>query len=176
MYHISKGIKGMYKGIQAYTVLCLKPALQYTIFEQVKAMVVAHRPDGRLKAAEAFMIGMVARTISTICIFPYIRAKVVLQTTKSSSSSSLTSNHNQQAGSNSNNNSNNSSSSISIPQMLREMYEKEGFASWFRGLGPELMRGVLSSALMLMIKDQIGFAVQAALAANQKKKKSLQRA
>jgi solute carrier family 25 (peroxisomal adenine nucleotide transporter), member 17 len=146
----------MYKGIQAYTVLCLKPALQYTVFEQVKAMVVAHRPDGRLKAAEAFVLGMVARTISTICIFPYIRAKVVLQTS--------TSNSNKQAGSN------NQSSSISIPQMLREMYEEEGFASWFRGLGPELTRGVLSSALMLMIKDQIGFAVQAALAANQKNK------
>jgi solute carrier family 25 (peroxisomal adenine nucleotide transporter), member 17 len=113
------------------------------------------------------MIGMVSRNISTICIFPYIRAKVVLQTTKttpSSSTSSTSSNHNKQTGCNSN------SSSISIPQMLREMYEKEGFASWFRGLGPELMRGVLSSALMLMIKDQIGFAVQAALAANQKKK------
>ncbi|KAI2507076.1 hypothetical protein MHU86_7345 [Fragilaria crotonensis] len=49
--------------------------------------------------------------------------------------------------------------------MLSE--KKEGLASWFQGLGPELTRGVLSSALMLMIKDQIGFAVQAAIAANQ---------
>ena len=131
----------MYKGIQAYTVLCLKPALQYTVFEQVKAAVVVNRPNGRLMAAEAFVLGMVARTISTICIFPYIRAKVMLQTSSKANSS--------------------------IPQMLTEMYQKEGLASWFQGLGPELTRGVLSSALMLMIKDQIGFAVQAAMAANQ---------
>lgn len=136
-----KGMKGMYKGIQAYTVLCLKPALQYTVFEQVKAAVVVNRPNGRLMAAEAFVLGMVARTVSTICIFPYIRAKVMLQTSSKANSS--------------------------IPQMLTEMYQKEGLASWFQGLGPELTRGVLSSALMLMIKDQIGFAVQAAIAANQ---------
>lgn len=85
-------------------------------------------------------MGMVARTVSTICIFPYIRAKVMLQTSAKANSS--------------------------IPQMLTEMYQKEGFASWFQGLGPELTRGVLSSAIMLMMKDQIGFAVQAAIASN----------
>jgi hypothetical protein len=134
----------MYKGIQAYTVLCLKPALQYTIFEQVKASVVAGRPQKRLNAAEAFILGMVARTISTIFIFPYIRAKVVLQTSKSTAGED-------------------GKPAISIPQMLGEMYKDGGFAAWFQGLGPELTRGVLSSALMLMIKEQIGQMVQSAL-------------
>ena len=141
----------MYKGIQAYSVLCLKPALQYTVFEQVKATVVANRgPGGRLLAAEAFVLGMVARTISTICIFPYIRAKVVLQTSSSSSTTS-------------------------IPQMLREMYAEGGLGAWFQGLGPELTRGVLSSALMLMIKEQIGQAVQSALTRNQPGKRAVVR-
>lgn len=132
----------MYKGIQAYTVLCLKPALQYTVFEQVKATVTANRPQKSLSAAEAFVLGMVARTISTVFIFPYIRAKVVLQTSKSSDDGSA---------------------AVSIPQMLGEMYKDGGFAAWFQGLVPELTRGVLSSALMLMIKEQIGQVVQSAL-------------
>jgi solute carrier family 25 (peroxisomal adenine nucleotide transporter), member 17 len=131
---------GMYKGIQAYTILCLKPALQYTIFEKVKATIVSHRRDGRLLAAEAFALGMVARTISTVFIYPFIRAKVVLQT----SSCDL--------------------KGKSIPQMLLDMYNVDGVSSWFQGLGPELARGVLSSALMLMIKDQIGFIVKKAIA------------
>ena len=43
--------------------------------------------------------------------------------------------------------------------MLRAMYTKGGLASWFQGLGPELTRGVLSSALMLMIKEQLSTVV-----------------
>lgn len=130
-------MKGMYKGIQAYTVLCLKPALQYTVFEQVKAMVVANRLPQKLYASEAFILGMIARTISTVCIFPYIRAKVVLQTR--------------------------TDRQVSIPQLLADMYSERGFASWFQGLGPELTRGVLSSALMLMIKEQLVSVVHGAL-------------
>jgi hypothetical protein len=127
----------MYKGIQAYTVLCLKPALQYTVFEQVKATVVANRKVKVLGAAEAFVLGMIARAISTVCIFPYLRAKVVLQAT---------------------------GRKISIPELLSEMAQQPGgIANWFQGLGPELTRGVLSAALMLMIKEQIGQVVQSAL-------------
>lgn len=137
----------MYKGIQAYTVLCLKPALQYTVFEQVKTAVIQDRANKSLNAAESFVLGMVARTISTIFIFPYLRAKVVLQTSKSSSSAD------------------GSGKKLSIPSMLADMYSEGGFASWFQGLGPELTRGVLSSALMLMIKEQIATMVQSALLA-----------
>ena len=124
----------MYKGIQAYVVLCFKPALQYTVFERVKASLVATRKNKTLSASESFLLGMMARTISTILIFPYLRAKVVLQTSTTSATSS-------------------------IPKMLRTMYENGGVASWYQGLGPELTRGVLSSAFMLMIKEQLSTLV-----------------
>ena len=124
----------MYKGVQAYVVLCFKPALQYTVFERVKAALVANRRNKTLSASESFLLGMVARTISTVLIFPYLRAKVVLQTSDSPTTTS-------------------------IPDMLRAMYTKGGLASWFQGLGPELTRGVLSSALMLMIKEQLSTVV-----------------
>jgi hypothetical protein len=41
-------------------------------------------------------------------------------------------------------------------------------AEWFQGLGPELTRGVLSAALMLMIKEQIVTLVDVALYGTQK--------
>lgn len=124
----------MYKGIQAYVVLCFKPALQYTVFERVKASLVANRKNKTLSASESFLLGMMARTISTILIFPYLRAKVVLQTSTTSATRS-------------------------IPQMLQTMYQNGGVASWYQGLGPELTRGVLSSAFMLMIKEQLSTLV-----------------
>jgi solute carrier family 25 (peroxisomal adenine nucleotide transporter), member 17 len=124
----------MYKGIQAYVVLCFKPALQYTVFERVKASLVANRKNKTLSASESFLLGMMARTISTILIFPYLRAKVVLQTSTTSATRS-------------------------IPQMLQTMYQNGGVASWYQGIGPELTRGVLSSAFMLMIKEQLSTLV-----------------
>lgn len=143
---LAAGPSKMYKGIQAYTVLCLKPALQYTIFEQVKTAVVAGRVKKTLGAAEAFLLGMVARAISTVVVFPYLRAKVMLQTAKNSAS----------AG----DDSSSQDKKTSILSLLGQMYQQGGLASWFQGLGPELTRGVMSAALMMMIKEKIGTIVK----------------
>ncbi|CAB9515515.1 Peroxisomal adenine nucleotide carrier 1 [Seminavis robusta] len=138
---LAAGPSKMYKGIQAYTVLCLKPALQYTIFEQVKGAVVAGRVQKTLSAVEAFLLGMMARAVATVVVFPYLRAKVMLQAASQSSTGD-------------------SSQKTSIPSMLATMYGQGGVASWFQGLGPELTRGVMSAALMMMIKEKIAIIVK----------------
>jgi len=157
---LQAGPSKMYKGIQAYTVLCLKPALQYTIFEQVKKAVTAARAKKTLSSAEAFLLGMVARTFATIAVFPYLRAKVLLQATKSSSdtSTSETGRDNEPA--------------ISIPSMLLKMYSQGGLKLWFQGLGPELTRGVFSAALMMMIKEQIGIIVKNMIVGHKEQKQN----
>lgn len=143
-----KGMAGMYKGIQAYTVLCLKPAIQYTVFEQVKAVVLAgRRSTGKnmrnesLSAAEAFFLGMVARTIATVLCFPYVRGKVMLQSTYAEGGAP-------QGG---------------IPGMVLQMFADGGLGEVFRGIGPELTRGVLSAALMMMAKEKIAVIVRTML-------------
>lgn len=143
-----RGLKGMYKGIQAYTVLCLKPSIQYTVFEQIKQIVLAGRrkKGGQrklqsLSAMEAFFLGMVARTIATILTFPYLRAKVLLQAQASNSNTTK----------------------VSIPEMLGNMYRTGGIESLYQGIGPELTRGVLSAALMMMAKEKISLLVRLAL-------------
>ena len=151
------GIRGMYKGIQAYTILCLKPAIQYTVFEQVKsAMLIrkrlaignqsnatARREAETLTAMEAFLLGMVARTIATIATYPYLRAKVVMQSQKVSEGDT-----NQKPN---------------ITSMIGKMYMSGGLQECFQGLGPELTRGVFSTALMMMMKEKIAFVVKNAL-------------
>lgn len=146
-----KGFSGMYKGIQAYTVLCLKPSIQYTVYEQVKKIILAGRSTNKnrgvskkkqeLSAVEAFLLGIVARTIATVAVFPYLRAKVMLQSQKG-------------GGKNTDN---------SIPLMLLKMYQAGGMKSLFQGLGPELTRGIFSAAFMLMVKEKITGIVSLAL-------------
>ena len=152
------GLRGMYKGIQAYTVLCLKPSIQYTVFEQVKEVMLARKRllrgassssrqrEETLTATEAFLLGMVARTVATVAVFPYLRAKVMLQSQKNNDSSA------------------NNGEKISIPSMILKMYADGGLSECFQGIGPELTRGVFSAALMLMCKEKIAFAVKKAMA------------
>ena len=146
-----KGMAGMYKGIQAYTVLCLKPAIQYTVFEQVKQIVLAGRRErssrgggkdsDSLGAAEAFFLGMVARTVATIICFPYVRGKVMLQSTYAEGGAPTG----------------------GIPGMVLDMFRDGGLGEVFRGIGPELTRGVLSAALMMMAKEKIAVIVRTML-------------
>jgi len=146
------GIRGMYKGIQAYTILCLKPAIQYTVFEQVKRIMMLKKSSKRghdantLTSLEAFLLGMVARTVATIVTFPYLRAKVVLQSQKSSNAHGDDEN-----------------SKPSIPSMIAKMYMTGGVEKCFQGIGPELTRGVFSAALMMMVKEKISYVVRKAL-------------
>ncbi|CAH0518907.1 unnamed protein product [Peronospora belbahrii] len=102
------GVGGLYKGFGAYFVLCLQPAIQYTVFERLKNVYLLKfkQASQALGALEVFVLGAIARSIATIVLFPYIRAK-------------------------------------------------EGPLALYRGLGPELARGALSSALMLMIKEKV---------------------
>jgi adenine nucleotide transporter 17 len=137
---------GMYKGLQAYTVLCFKPAIQYTVYEQVKhyylTLLSRNNPNqtSSLSSAQAFLLGLISRTISTVVVFPYIRAKVLLQQQPTSSSSNT------------------------IPTLMQNLVNEGGICSLFQGLGPELTRGVLSSALMMMVKEKISAIVCTALA------------
>jgi len=142
-----KGVSGMYKGIQAYTILCLKPSIQYTVFEQVKQIILLTRNKSHnvrkgsnqsLTALESFLLGMIARAIATIAVFPFIRAKVLLQ------SGSLKQSDGKQPD---------------VFAMLLDMCRDGGVANLFQGLGPELSRGVLSAALMMMVKEKIASLV-----------------
>jgi len=70
----------MYQGISAYLVLCLRPAIQYTVYEQVKRIWLRSSSHTSLSASAAFVLGMLSRTVATLLIFPCLRAKVLLQT------------------------------------------------------------------------------------------------
>jgi len=160
----TKGIGGFYKGIEAYTVLCLKPAIQYTVYEQVKQFVISARRanaaaatgnnstrttkdvvDESLNAAEAFFLGMFARVIATMLTYPYLRAKVMLQSTYGNAKVKPT-----------------------IPQMIAEQFASGGVWGLYQGIGPELTRGVFSAALMMMVKEKIGAMIRVLIDGNQR--------
>lgn len=108
----------MYKGIQAYYVLCFKPALQYTVFEQVKAIMLKGRKSKTLSAPEAFLLGMAARAVATLAVFPFVRAKVVMQSRMKEASQE------------------DDGKSESVIDLLKEIHETGGISALYQGLGP----------------------------------------
>jgi Mitochondrial carrier protein len=229
----AQGWRGLYHGASTYYVLCLKPAIQYTVFNQLKALVLAYKSAKTkaavlaLTAAEAFVLGAVARVVATVAVFPFLRVKVLMQTAKqpssssssavkasiasperartaaataaasppaaevdtaavvtasdssSSSSSSDASTESNDISSTSSSGSGNvseadssdvqhtttttatttssgTSSRNSTLAAVVAIAKSEGPAALFRGLGPELARGILSAALMLMVKERAG--------------------
>jgi hypothetical protein len=183
--------KSFYKGIQAYWILCFKPALQYTIFEQCKAWLVrlrqtrgGARSEGsqrsttvQLSAGEAFLLGMFSRMIATLVVFPFVRAKVRMQSLArgrghQQHQHSPTGTSNTEAASSPSPSSPSTSTDSSVDsctttttsptiwKLLAENYTNGGVKALYQGLGPELTRGVLSAALMMMVKERISGGVK----------------
>ena len=88
-------------------------------------------------------MGMFARVVATMLTYPYLRAKVMLQSTYKNAAVKPT-----------------------IPQMIAEQLSEGGVWNLYQGIGPELTRGVFSAALMLMVKERIGVMIRTLIDGN----------
>jgi solute carrier family 25 (peroxisomal adenine nucleotide transporter), member 17 len=177
--------RDLYKGISAYSLLCFKPALQYTVYEQAKSMVLQRRRQRQqhyrnssnstsstintsLSAAEAFALGMVARTIATVLVFPFLRAKVLMQTSSSTTASGSGSNKKGIPNAVQRSSEDDEMTKTTMSVVLYRQYQRAGLAGLYQGIGPELTRGIFSAALMLMIKERIAEMVRTFFAPGRK--------
>ena len=127
--------------------LCINPAITYTVFEQLKARWLARRRGGKrarsLSTAEAFWIGAFAKAVATVVTYPYIRAKVLLQKKRPAGGDG------------------DGYDAQTASGVLAQVLEKEGARGMYRGLRPQLIKGVTNAATMLVIKERITGAVRA---------------
>jgi hypothetical protein len=86
-----------------------------------------------LPSTQSFMLGAIATMIASSLTFPAARARAILQTQRLS-----------EAG-----------GKLRARDVLRTIIHSEGWAGLYKGLGPQLVKGVLSSALMLATKEKL---------------------
>ena len=74
----------LYSGVlSSYIILCWKPAIQYTIYESIQRIrKQRRRQEQRSNSSskswlESFVIAILARTIATILVYPYIRRRLL---------------------------------------------------------------------------------------------------
>ncbi|KAL7419357.1 hypothetical protein Q5752_006195 [Cryptotrichosporon argae] len=74
------GPTALWTGLRPGLVLTANPAITYGLFERGKRALLARRsPAAKLGVAEAFWLGVAAKTLATVVTYPYIFAKVRLQ-------------------------------------------------------------------------------------------------
>ncbi|KAF7288253.1 hypothetical protein HMN09_00485700 [Mycena chlorophos] len=148
-----EGIGAFWRGIGPALVLVINPILQYTVFEQLKNILIARRTN-KLRAAGAsaaivaaltsrdiFFLGALAKLVATSATYPYIVVKSRLQAGVKNAKykSSL--------------------------DGLTTILQAEGVAGLYKGMGSKLAQSVLTAAILFAAQARIYTMTKTALGA-----------
>jgi hypothetical protein len=133
-----------FDGLGISLLLTSNPAIQYTVFDQLKQNLLEKRnakanKDSSpvvLSAFMAFLLGAVSKSAATVITYPGIRCKVMIQAADDSKDPRKRMRK-------------------TIPGVIYAIWKKEGVVGFFKGLQAQILKTVLSSALLLMIKEKI---------------------
>ncbi|XP_064936008.1 peroxisomal adenine nucleotide carrier 1-like [Musa acuminata AAA Group] len=140
-----------YEGLGISLLLTANPAIQYTVFDQLKQRILRKQSSkvmpadtksspAVLSAFSAFVLGAISKSVATIVTYPAIRCKVMIQSADTEDES---------------NKDTQSKTPKTMVGALSSIWGKEGFPGVFKGLQAQILKTVLSSALLLMIKEKI---------------------
>ncbi|KAL0388637.1 UNVERIFIED_CONTAM: Peroxisomal adenine nucleotide carrier 1 [Sesamum radiatum] len=147
---LSEGTWGdAFDGLGVSLLLITNPSIQYTVFDQLKHRMLKgnmtkQREDvsspKALSAFSAFFLGAVSKCIATCLTYPAIRCKVMIQSAKSDEPEEGKPQP---------------KSHKTLSGTVHSIWEKEGILGFFKGLQAQMLKTVLTSALLLMIKEKI---------------------
>ena len=177
-----EGVTGLWLGIKPGLVLTVNPAITYGMFERIKSVLllaqekaatVAAAPpsNGKLTPGMSFVVGAMSKTLATVVTYPYIMAKVRIQTRGSDARMAKEKglpappHHAYHHGAN--------SKHPGALDLLKAVYKRDGLVGWYQvsslyqmfgnlplttafpqGMSAQIIKAVLSQALLFMSKDQ----------------------
>jgi len=127
------GWTGLWRGLKASLVLVVNPAITYGAYQRLKDIIFPSRTS--LKPWEAFFLGALSKTLATIATQPLIVAKVGLQSRPPPGREGKP--------------------FKSFVEVMRYIVEHEGALSLFKGIGPQITKGLLVQGLLMMTKERM---------------------
>lgn len=140
----------LFDGLGISLLLTANPSIQYTAFDQLKQRLLRAKMKKRrdndmtspeaLSAFSAFVLGAISKCIATCITYPAIRCKVMIQSSDSDENikdKPRTKSHK------------------TVSWAMYSIWENEGLLGFFKGIQAQILKTVLSSALLLMIKEKI---------------------
>lgn len=126
-------ITGFWKGLKVSLVLTINPAITYTCYQKLKASLFSVEEFSKnvteLSAGQNFLLGVLSKMISTVITQPLIVSKASLQRAGSKFSS--------------------------FQESLLYLYKNEGLVALWKGLKPQLAKGILVQGLLFMFKGEL---------------------
>ncbi|KAF8271165.1 mitochondrial carrier domain-containing protein [Lactarius quietus] len=157
-----EGITGLWLGLKPGLVLTANPAITYGVFERIKGAVLLAREkvgdaSTSLGPGLSFALGATSKSLATVVTYPYIMAKVRIQTRQKGAEDEEKENGTLPPPAN---------GSARRPQdegavdILARVLRTEGFTGWYKGMGAQILKAVLSQGVLFMSKEQFeGYAL-----------------
>mmetsp|Transcript_63799 Transcript_63799/g.152143 ORF Transcript_63799/g.152143 Transcript_63799/m.152143 type:complete len:303 (+) Transcript_63799:112-1020(+) len=117
---------------KAYFILSWKPGIEFALFDLIKQRIQRDGKERDLDAFTAFGLGAIARAVATCVVYPYARAKAMVQAQLAPHAIAA----------------------------VRKIIATEGIAALYKGLNVELLRGVTQAAVMFMVMERVRKAVR----------------
>jgi len=125
------GITGLWSGLKASLVLVVNPAITYGAYQRSREIFFPGKKN--LKPLEAFFLGALSKALATFATQPLIVAKVGLQSTPPAGRPKFK----------------------SFIEVMQYIVKNEGAISLFKGIGPQLAKGLLVQGLLMMTKERM---------------------
>ncbi|GMI09298.1 hypothetical protein TrVE_jg5818 [Triparma verrucosa] len=116
-------------GLEPALMLSSNPAIHYTAYDLIKSTIVTNRQQKTLNGFEAFLVGLIAKSVATIVTYPLIRTKQIMMSGNA-----------EEAG---------------MKETMTKIYDEEGIKSVYKGLLLQLGHTVCKAALLMSIREQI---------------------
>ncbi|KAK1977870.1 mitochondrial carrier domain-containing protein [Colletotrichum cereale] len=124
---------GLWRGLKASLVLVVNPAITYGAYERLKEVLFPGKNN--LKPWEAFLLGAASKSLATILTQPLIVAKVGLQSRPPPERKGKP--------------------FSSFVEVMNFIMEREGVLGLFKGIGPQILKGLLVQGILMMTKERM---------------------
>ncbi|CCF55970.1 hypothetical protein KAFR_0A05350 [Kazachstania africana CBS 2517] len=132
---LKKDRKQLWKGLKVSLLLTINPSITYTAYQKLKTFFYPKQSNNLLQPGQNFLLGVLAKAISTVLTQPLIVTKATLQ-------------------------GNTEVVLENIPQVLVNLYRTEGVVGFWKGLLPQLIKGILVQGLLFSFKDELSKLVR----------------
>ncbi|MCJ1479040.1 ADP/ATP carrier protein [Lambiella insularis] len=131
--HSEDGWTGLWRGLKASLVLVVNPAITYGAYQRLKELLFPGKTH--LRPWEAFLLGAMSKSIATIVTHPLIVAKVGLQSRPPPARQGKP--------------------FKSFVEVMAYIVEHEGPLALFKGIMPQITKGVIVQGLLMMTKERM---------------------
>lgn len=127
------GVLGYWKGLRVSLVLCINPSITYGLYERLKQVLYNNKEF--LGPLELFSLGMIAKLMATLATQPLIVSKAMVQKKLQKQSDEVRFD--------------------GFTHALAHLWRTEKLRGLYKGVAPQLVKGVIVQGLLFMFKDQL---------------------